>query len=168
MNNKNKGMYIESLINKSIIYYIDNNICFMEKRNIPISIISKNKDKTICKILEKSYVDYFGMIDSKFISFETKQTNNDFFDLKQLKKHQYEHLKYIHDLKGFSFLIIHFYCYDKTFLLSFNFLQNLIGKKIKKLFLNEIKNCTNNIDICELTIVFPGILDLYEKIKNLI
>ncbi|MDE5949264.1 MAG: Holliday junction resolvase RecU, partial [Malacoplasma sp.] len=32
----NKGMYIEQLIEKTIDYYIKNEICFIEKRYLPI------------------------------------------------------------------------------------------------------------------------------------
>ena len=54
--NKNKGMYIEELINRTIDYYWynDNNI-YIEKRFVPIKIIKKINDTTfIGKLLSKS------------------------------------------------------------------------------------------------------------------
>lgn len=165
MINNNKGMYIEELVNKTIEFYLTNNICFLEKRNLPIKIIKKNNEVVIGKLLKKSYVDYFGFIDGKYITFETKQTNEDFFMLSQLKKHQLEHLRLISSLNGISFLILHFFSYDKTYLIHYEEIEKFVLKKKKKLLLNDlIKSKTDNIK--ELNILFPGILNLYEKIKQ--
>ncbi|MDE7099820.1 MAG: Holliday junction resolvase RecU, partial [Malacoplasma sp.] len=112
-------MYIEQLIEKTIDYYIKNEICFIEKRYLPIKIIERNENIIKGKLLSKSYVDYFGLIESKYITFESKQTENEKFLISQIKDHQFKHLRDINKLNGISFLILHFYCEDKTFLIPY-------------------------------------------------
>lgn len=162
--NSNKGMYIEMLVEKTILYYLDNKICFLEKRNLPIQIIKKNNNLIFGKLLDKSYVDFFGFINSKFITFETKQTNKDYFDLKRIQKHQLEYLNLMNEFNVFSFVIVHFFNFEKTILIPTNTLFSMIKNKKNKIFLNSIQEYILNNEMFELNIVFPGVLDLYEKI----
>lgn len=164
----NKGMFIESLVEKTISYYIDNNICFLEKRHIPIKII-KNKGNNLIegKLLNKSYVDYMGIINGKFITFETKQTNENVFYVNQLKDHQFNHLQLINKFKGISFLVIHFYKFDKTFLLSYSTIENIFMSKIKKISLEYLTENIDNEKIFILDIVFPGILNIFDVVNKM-
>lgn len=164
----NKGMYIETLIEKTILYYINNDICFFEKRYLPIRITKiKNKGEIEGRLLSKSYVDYIGLINGKFISFETKQTDGDIFLLNQLKDHQFKHLQLVNKFNGLGFLIIHFYKIDKTFLLTFPKLENLIANKIKKLSVETLLKNIDNDQVFELEIVFPGIINLYNVLEKI-
>lgn len=164
--NSNKGMYIEELVNKTIAFYIDNKICFLEKRNLDIKIIKNDKNIIIGKLLSKSYVDYFGLVNQKFVSFEAKQTNTNFFNLSQIKNHQFEHLKLINSFKGYSFLLLHFYQFDKTFLIDFGYVEDLKSKKLNKVSLDLLQKEKDLV--FELSLTFPGILNLKEAISNFI
>lgn len=162
--NINKGMYIEKLIENTILYYINNSICILEKRYLPIQIIKNNHDGTIVgKLLSKSYVDFFGIVNQKFVAFETKQTDQNYFDLNQIKKHQFDYLKKIKLLKGISFIILHFFNDDKTYLIDFEYIEKSIIKKTKKIYLKSLDKQNNNL-VHKLELIFPGILNLYEKI----
>lgn len=163
--NKNKGMFIEKLVNQTIKFYIENKICFIEKRYLPIEIIKRDKNKVLGKLLNKSYVDYCGILEKKYVCFETKQTDNDEFLLNQIKKHQLDHLKDIVLYGGYSFLVLHFFNHDETYLIPYKELEKLYTKKIKRINLEQLRN---NDKVASLNIVFPGILDLYQKIKNLV
>ena len=55
---KNRGMYIEELVNKTISYYETNNICHIEKRNLPIKIVSKKETKIEGHLNKKSFTDF--------------------------------------------------------------------------------------------------------------
>lgn len=167
--NSNKGMYIENLVEKTISFYISNKLCFIEKRYLPIQIVKKlDHDMIVGKLIKKSFVDYIGIVEGKYISFETKQTNMDEFNLNQIKEHQLKFLSLISQLNGISFLILHFYCHDKTFLISFLEIEKWLSKKRKKVTLDFLNDLVKQNRICELKIVFPGILDILEQIKNLI
>lgn len=161
----NKGMYIEELIEQSIKYYLANNICFIEKRYIPIKIIKKFGNLIEGKLLSKSYVDYVGLIDGKYITFESKQTDEEKFMLNQIKEHQLEHLNLISRLNGYGFLILHFYCNDKTFLIPYNKIEDWISKKIKSIKIDFLEKENN---VYKLEIQFPGILNVYETISKVI
>lgn len=162
---KNKGMYIEQLIDKTINYYIDNNICLIERRFLPIKIIKKEKDTIIGKLLSKSYVDFFGMYKTKFITFETKQCNDNIFNLNLLKKHQYEHMQFVWEKGGLSFLIVHFFDYDETFLVLHEQINNWFKSKNRNIDIQEFKK---NINIYNVQVIFPGILDLVSVLENII
>ncbi|RXY96208.1 Holliday junction resolvase RecU [Malacoplasma penetrans] len=165
----NKGMYIEELIEKSINYYLFNNICFIEKRYLPIKIIKRSGNVIEGKLLNKSYVDYAGLINGRYISFEAKQTENDKFMLSQIKEHQLNHLNLISRLNGISFLILHFYCEDKTFLIPYSQIENWITKqKIKSVDLNFLMKEKESKNVFILEVCFPGILNIYETVKQII
>ena len=96
---KNRRMYIEELVNKTISYYEANNICHIEKRNLPIKIVSKKETKIEGHLNKKSFTDFFGLIDGKYIDFESKQTNGDNFSLSLIKEHQIKHIIKINSFK---------------------------------------------------------------------
>ncbi|MDE5545076.1 MAG: Holliday junction resolvase RecU [Malacoplasma sp.] len=161
-------MYIEQLIEKTIDYYISNNICFIEKRYLPIKIIERSQNIIKGKLLAKSYVDYYGLIESKYVTFESKQTEKEKFLLSQIKEHQFKHLRDINKLKGISFLILHFYCEDKSFLIPYFTLEKWFSNNIKSVSISFLNNEIKNHSIFQLEIVFPGILNIFEIVKKII
>lgn len=153
---KNKGMYIEELVCNTINFYNSQNIGIFEKRYLPINVVSIEKNKVIGYLKEKSFVDFVGLYDKRHIEFETKQTNNDFFKLSIFKEHQFKYLINTHKNGAISFLIIHFYNFDKTFAIDAHQLILLYEKfKNKKITLKYVEE-----NFYKLEIIFPGILDL--------
>lgn len=67
----NLGMYTESIVDRTIEYYnIHENQIFIEKRNVPIKIIKKIDNSTVIgKLIQKSYIDYFGVINNKYFEY---------------------------------------------------------------------------------------------------
>lgn len=167
--NANKGMYIEQLVEKTIDYYLVNKLCFFEKRYLPIQIIKKiSNDMIVGKLVKKSYVDYFGIWKGFYFSFETKQTSDEVFNLNQIKNHQLLHLSMVHHFNGISFVIIHFYSHDKTFLINYPTIEKWISNKKKKINIEFLTKNLINKGVYELILVFPGILNLLEQLKNLV
>lgn len=159
----NRGMYLEELINKTIDYYSFNKIAFFEKRFLPIKITQKLNDNLVQgKLMKKSYVDYCGVYEGKYISFEAKQTNNDYFLLSQIKEHQIKHIVDINNFKGISFLVIHFFNESKTFLVTYQVLEKWIANHKNKIDLKTFEKQT-----IELQITFPGILDFISVINKI-
>lgn len=161
---KNRGMYIEELINKTISYYEANNLCHIEKRNLPIKIISKKETKIEGHLNKKSFTDFFGIIDGKYVDFETKQTNGNNFSLNMIKDHQIKHIIRINNFGGISFIILHFFDLNKTYLLPSKLLENAYTKfslyqSIPIEFFEK--------NAIEVEFIFPGILDLISAIKKI-
>lgn len=158
---KNKGMYIEELVGNTITFYNNKNIGIFEKRYLPIKIISIDKNKVIGYLKEKSFVDFVGIYNKRHIEFETKQTNDNYFRFTLFKEHQLKYLINSHNHGSISFLIIHFYNFDKTFAINTSELISLYEKyKNKKISLEYIENHFHKLEI-----IFPGILDLISFLR---
>jgi len=109
MNYANRGMYAETIINRTIDYYKSKNIAIFYKRSIPFQIIEKlNNEKFLVKPLGNALVDYYGIYQGRHIEFEVKQTNDSIFKFNLLKKHQLDYLSKISEHQGLCFLIIYF------------------------------------------------------------
>lgn len=160
----NKGMYLEEVVNRTIEYYFKNSICFIEKRQIPLKIVKKQQDNiAICRILSKSYIDYAGEFKSKHIEFECKQTGEEVFDITKIKQHQLNFMNKIKKFNCFVFVLIYFEKFDSILLVPFENL--LIAKQLNKK--NKIPYEKLLKHGYELSIVYPGILNLVELFKKL-
>lgn len=160
-------MFLEQLIERTIAYLNETHECFFEKRYLPIQIYQHKQNGLIQgKLLKKSFSDYFGLIDSCFVAFEAKQTSSDFFELRQIKIHQFEYLKRINELNGHSFLILYFFIDETGFLISLDLILDLLDKQ-KIVSLDQLKIlASKSIKVLELKLVFPGIFNLYELLKS--
>ncbi len=119
-----RGMTLESDINSSNKYYLENDIAIIYKKPTPIKVVKVNYNKRInTKITEAYYevpstTDYNGIYKGKYIDFEAKETKSKTsFNLNNIHKHQIVHLENIIKHGGISFLIIRFTTLGKTFLL---------------------------------------------------
>ncbi|WP_322908263.1 Holliday junction resolvase RecU [Mycoplasmopsis felis] len=159
---KNKGMFLEAVINKTINYFWQNNIALIQKKGLDLKInkIQKINNKLVVNdsnIYKKSTVDYIGCYNGSFICFEAKSCNEDRFDLSNLKEHQLEYLNLIHNNKGISFVILFFSHINRFFKVNINYLNTLFKNKIKSLHINDlIKNSK------ELFLEFPCILNFLD------
>ncbi|MFF2176007.1 Holliday junction resolvase RecU [Lysinibacillus sp. NPDC058147] len=61
--------------------------------------------------------------EGRSIAFDAKEISNASFPLENLLDHQYEILESWHKNKAFSFLVVSFRKYNKTYLLPFEVLQ---------------------------------------------
>ena len=155
----NLGMYAETLIQRSCDYYRLHNIAFIEKRQLPIKIIKRINETTIIgKLLNKSYVDFFGCHQGKHIEFEVKETGNDNLTLSILKPHQFEYLELIAKHNIECFLIVYFSKYDEIYRIDFPWILKYIRHhKIKQISYENIKTA------CQLLpIIFPGIVNFLQ------
>ena len=124
INYAHRGMTLESDINSSNKYYLENDIAVIYKKPTPIKVVKVNYNKRInTKITEAYYevpstTDYNGIYKGKYIDFEAKETKSKTsFSLNNIHKHQIVHLERIIKHGGISFLIIRFTTLGKTFLL---------------------------------------------------
>ena len=120
----NRGMNLESAINDTNQFYIDNDVAYIYKKPIPIQVVNVDyKKRSAAKIVEAYYqvpstTDYNGIYKGKYIDFEAKETKNKTsFPLKNIHDHQVEHLVNVKRHGGISFIIVYFSTLDETFLL---------------------------------------------------
>lgn len=141
----NRGMTLESDINLSNKYYLDNDIAVIYKKPTPIKAVKVDYSKN--KITEGYYeipstTDYNGIYKGKYIDFEAKETKSKTsFPISNIHKHQIKHLVRIIEHGGISFIIIRFTTINKTFLIFtrdfINYFENNIKKSIPLSYIEE-------------------------------
>lgn len=138
-NYAHRGMALESDINNSNRYYIENDIAIIYKKPTPVKVVKVNYNKRInTKITEAYYeipstTDYNGIYKGKYIDFEAKETKcKTSFSLSNIHNHQIKHLIDVERHGGISFLIIRFINLNKTFLLETKYLKEFIDNNNRK------------------------------------
>ena len=134
-----RGMTLESDINISNKYYLDNDIAIIYKKPTPVRVVKVDYNKRInTKIVEAYYeipstTDYNGIYKGRYIDFEAKETKSkSSFNLNNIHSHQIDHLEKIEKHGGISFLIIRFTVLGKTFLLLTKDFMNYINNNDRK------------------------------------
>ncbi|QGS51723.1 Holliday junction resolvase RecU [Spiroplasma tabanidicola] len=155
---KNKGMYLETVINNSLHALLKKGL-LIQKVPINNSIINIENNVIKAKLEKNSFCDYIGIYNGIYLEFDAKETNKADFNLANIKKNQFEKLKLINNLNGIAFLIIYFHDYDSYFAVNYNQLSNF---KIKKIPYEWFKNNSFELYFDNL------VLDLTKYINRLI
>ena len=147
INYGNRGMNLESDLNVTNEYYLNNDIAVIYKKPTPITInkvdYPSRRDAVIKEAHFKipSTTDYNGIYKGKYIDFEAKETAKKSFPLANIHKHQIEHLRKIINHGGIGFIIVSFTKENKIFLLNgtsfFNFIDNNDKKSIPISYFEE-------------------------------
>lgn len=132
----NRGMTLETDINNSNNYYLENNIALIYKKPTPIKVVQveypKNKIKE-AYFNEPSTLDYNGIYLGKYLEFDAKETKSKTsFPLSNIHKHQLEHIKKVIYFKGIAFLIVRFTSLNQNYLLLGSDLLNFINDTTRK------------------------------------
>lgn len=122
VNYKNRGMNLEDDLNSTNKYYLINDLAVIYKKPTPITITKVDYKSREDAVIKEAYfktpstTDYNGIYKGKYIDFEAKETTQDkFFPLRNIHKHQIEHLRKILNHGGIAFLIIRFSKLNKTY-----------------------------------------------------
>ena len=130
-----RGMSLESDINSSNKYYLDNDIAVIYKKPTPTKVIKLEGNRIKDGFYEiPSTTDYNGIYKGKYIDFEAKETKSKTsFPINNIHEHQIKHLIKIEKHKGISFIIIRFTLINKTYLIFIkdfiNYFENNKNKK---------------------------------------
>lgn len=145
INYGNRGMDLESLLNETNNYYLENDISVIYKKPTPIGIAKvnyENNKRTIAKSFfkEQSTLDYNGLYKGYYIDFDAKVTKcKTSFPLNNIHDHQILHIRRILKHGGITFLIINMNSF--YFLLDGNDLISFIdNNKQKSIPYNYIKD----------------------------
>jgi len=133
---KNRGMFLENIINDSNNYYNEIERCLIYKKPTPIKVLNvtypTNKTHLINKAVYSSVstLDYNGIYRGKYIEFDAKMCNNkSLFPISNIKNHQINHIKQVIKQGGIAFLII--MINNEIFLLKGEDLINIINDNKK-------------------------------------
>ncbi len=125
INYANRGMTLESDLNITNQYYIDNNIAIINKKATPIKVTKVTYNATQKPLITEGFfqtpstTDYNGVYKGRYIDFEAKETKNKKgFPINNLNQHQINHIKRIINHNGIVFIIIRWTTLSKTFLLK--------------------------------------------------
>ena len=132
----NRGMILESDINKTNEYYLTHNIAIIYKKPTPIKVVKVEYPKNIIKeayFNEPSTLDYNGIYKKKYIEFDAKETTSKTsFPISNIHKHQLEHIKKIIYFGGIAFLIVRFTSLKETYILLGEDLITFINNNNRK------------------------------------
>jgi recombination protein U len=119
---KNRGMFLESIINESNSYYVVTDKALIFKKPTPIKVINvtfPNNKAVINKAVfdHISTLDYNGLYRGKYIEFDAKESlQKTSFPLSNIHEHQTKHIRNVIRHQGIVFLIIRMN--DITYLLT--------------------------------------------------
>ena len=143
---KNRGMFLENIINESNTYYngIDRSLIY--KKPTPIKVLNVTYPNNYSHLIDKavysniSALDYNGIHKEKYIEFDAKECHSKTsFPLENIKAHQLEHMRKVIKQKGIVFLII--YMNNNFYLLKgediIDFVDNNTRKSIKFEYLEK-------------------------------
>ena len=141
VNYGNRGMTLEADLGVTNEYYLVNDKAIIYKKPTPITISKVNYPSRVEAVIKEGYfrtpstTDYNGVYRGRYIDFEAKETkSHTSFPLSNIHNHQIEHLRRICKHGGIGFLIVRFTMINKTFLLTFEALDNfLINYKRKSI-----------------------------------
>ena len=136
---KNRGMFLENIINESNTYYNSIGKCLIFKKPTPIKVLNVSYPSNTSHLIDKavyssiSTLDYNGIYREKYIEFDAKECHQKAsFPLSNIKDHQLEHIKGVIKQKGIVFLII--FMNNEFFLLKgqdiIDYLKNTSRKSI--------------------------------------
>ncbi|MEG2457404.1 MAG: Holliday junction resolvase RecU [Bacilli bacterium] len=134
---KNRGMFLENIINETNLYYRQKDTAIIYKKPTPIKVIDVKFNEFKQPTIEKavfdsiSQLDYCGIYKSKYIEFDAKECKNTTsFPLNNIKTHQLEHMKDIIRHGGITFLII--FMNNNFFLLKGEDIIDFINENSRK------------------------------------
>ncbi|MEG2322620.1 MAG: Holliday junction resolvase RecU [Bacilli bacterium] len=134
----NRGMTLESQLNQTNTYYLNNDIAVIYKKPTPITVnevsYHSKKDVVITKAhyIVPSTTDYNGLYKGSYVDFEAKETRKEYFPLANIHQHQINHLEKIINNGGLSFIIVRFVIINETYLLPTNKLIKFINNNTRK------------------------------------
>ena len=139
-----RGLTLESDINDTNKYYLDNDIALIYKKPTPTKVMKLEGNRIKDGFYEiPSTTDYNGVYKGKYIDFEAKETKSKTsFPITNIHEHQIKHLERVNKHGGISFIIIRFTSINKTYLIFSKdfinyFKENTIKKSVPLSYIEE-------------------------------
>lgn len=126
---KNKGLFLETIINNSIEENFKHRL-LIQKLPLSNALISVENNIIKAKLRENIFCDYCGLYKGQYLEFEAKETELDYFPLKNIPQKQVQKLTTITQLGGIGFIVIYFHTVDQYFGITINEVNAWKNKKI--------------------------------------
>lgn len=120
---RNRGMFLERVINISNKQYLERGLALINKIPTPTTV---NKRKGTGRYTEKSIVDFTGVSQGSFIAFDAKETKENRFPFSRLLHHQRTYLNDAHKQGGEAFVLILFVKENELYRLDIKEYETLI------------------------------------------
>ncbi len=155
--NKNRGTFLEDLINRSCDYLWKKKIGFATKRFTKVHISKIKNNKVTGFLASKNYVDYYGQVNGQHIEFEAKTTKLNKFYFKNIKPDQINFLVNLKNMGSEAFFIIYFYSKNVIVKVNLDYIHELMKRKVNFLEFDEaIKKGK------KLAVIYPGIIRFWD------
>lgn len=125
VNYSNRGMTLETDLNETNEFYLQNDIAVIHKKPTPVQIVDVHYPKRSAAVIKEAYfkqastTDYNGVYKGHYIDFEAKETRNTTsFPLQNFHEHQILHMENVLKQKGFPFIIIRFSLLEEIYLME--------------------------------------------------
>jgi recombination protein U len=119
-----RGDALEDLILISNDFYASHGVARIDKAATPITVVELDGKGLITKAYfeKKATIDFYGIVQGIYLTFDAKETHQQSFPLKNIHEHQIIYMKEVSEQKGLAFLIVHFKHQDTYKLLPFEIL----------------------------------------------
>ena len=136
-----RGMFLETLLNKTNDYYRLRKIAVIHKKPTPVQVVKVDYPKRSAAVIKEAYyrhastTDYNGVYRGYYIDFEAKETKNKTsFPFINIHEHQLQHMEDCIIQGGIVFIIFYFSSLNEFYLLESQYLisfikENKDGKK---------------------------------------
>ena len=121
----NRGMSLESDINQSNQYYLDEDRAVIHKKPTPVQIVKVDYPKRSAARITEAYfkipstTDYNGVYRAKAVDFEAKECiSRTAFPLSSIHAHQVKHLESVLRHGAIAFVIVRFTSLEETYFVS--------------------------------------------------
>jgi len=113
-----KGDNLENLITQVNSIYDRNGLALVTKIPVPIKVLRILKGKIVEAFFEeKSILDFQGIIQGNPVTFDAKETKENYLPLKNIHTHQIKFMEKFDKQKGLAFIFCHFTTHDRFFLI---------------------------------------------------
>lgn len=126
INWKNRGKKLETLIERTNLYYEKNKVSRVDKCPTPIAVVEVAEGGKITSAYyeKKSTVDFYGIAQGYFLAFDAKQTSAKSLSLKNIHNHQIDYMRIVTEQGGLAFIIVEFTKLEKFYLLPFEIVED--------------------------------------------
>ncbi len=161
----NRGMFLETIINRTLEHYEARNVAYISKRHLPIKVYAFAGKRVQGWLDAKTQTDYYGVFKGKYLDFEAKQTNTDSFPLSNVRPHQLAHMRKVSSYGAIAFFVVYFQKHDEFYLMRLaDFLKYVNDHPDRK----SIPHGHFKSNAIRLELLFPGVLDLQDNLERII
>ncbi|AAP56492.2 Holliday junction resolvase recU (Recombination protein U-like protein) [Mycoplasmoides gallisepticum str. R(low)] len=159
---QNRGMFLETLINNTIKHNELAHKGLIFKRHLPINVYNFANRRVTGWLKEKTQTDYYGLYKGYFFDFDAKQSSKINYSLKNIKQHQLDHLRKIHEQGGIAFILLLIVPKEEFYMIPIK----KIDSWLKNQESNTLKYEWIQKSSFKLELFYPGVIGIFEALQE--